>query len=72
LAKLSPEDRKLVEKQRFCVVETGNRLGAMGPPVKLLIQGQPVFLCCEGCRQQALDKPQEMLTRAKKQSGGAP
>jgi membrane fusion protein, copper/silver efflux system len=72
LAKLSPEDRKRAEKQRFCVVETKNRLGSMGPPVKLMIKGQPVFLCCEGCRQEALDKPQEMLTRVKKLTGGAP
>jgi hypothetical protein len=49
LAQLSPEDRKLAEAQRICPV-TENRLGSMGPPVKVALEGQPVFLCCDGCR----------------------
>jgi membrane fusion protein, copper/silver efflux system len=48
LAKLSPEDRRLAEQQRFCAVQKENsRLGSMGVPVKLLLKGRPVFLCCE-------------------------
>jgi hypothetical protein len=52
LAKLSSDDRKLVETQRSCPI-TGNRLGSMGPPVKVMIDGQPVFLCCDGCKDEA-------------------
>ena len=33
LAKLGEEDRKIAEEQKFCAIETGNRLGAMGKPV---------------------------------------
>src|SRR5438105_2693824 len=48
LAKLSPEDRKLAEKQRYCAVEGDeSRLGAMGPPVKVMVKGKPVFICCK-------------------------
>src|SRR6266849_6320310 len=50
LAKLSAADRRLAEAQRFCAVQTENRLGSMGLPVKVMVQNQPVFLCCSGCR----------------------
>src|SRR5207302_7854934 len=40
LAKLSSDDRKLTESQRFCPILPTNRLGSMGPPVKLIIEGQ--------------------------------
>ena len=53
LAKLSPADRQLAERQRFCVVSTSNRLGSMGAPAKVMINGQPVFLCCDGCEDEA-------------------
>jgi hypothetical protein len=61
LAKLSPEDRQLAEAQGYCPVMTDNRLGVMGPPVKLVIGTQPVFLCCAGCRTRALANPDRTL-----------
>ena len=64
-AQLSSEDRKLAETQRYCAVLDDNRLGAMGPPIKVLVEGQPVFLCCESCRDKALANPQATLARAK-------
>lgn len=73
LAKLSIKDRRLAEEQRFCAVQNENRLGSMGVPVKLMIQGQPVFLCCEGCRDEALANPTKTLERVnqlKKRHGG--
>jgi Cu(I)/Ag(I) efflux system membrane fusion protein len=62
LGKLSTEDRRLAEGQKYCPI-TGNRLGSMGVPVKLVLKGQPVFLCCEGCIEQA--KANETRTLAK-------
>lgn len=53
LAKLSPEDRKLAEEQKYCAVLTKNLLGSMGVPEKVTINGQPVFLCCDGCETRA-------------------
>ncbi|MBA3484206.1 MAG: efflux RND transporter periplasmic adaptor subunit [Pirellulales bacterium] len=68
LAELSPEDRRLAEPQRFCAVLTKNRLGSMGPPVKLVIEGKPTFLCCDGCRAKALANPQRTIESAAKLS----
>jgi Cu(I)/Ag(I) efflux system membrane fusion protein len=45
---LSPEDRRLVTKQKLCPV-TDQPLGSMGTPFRLVVEGRTVFLCCEGC-----------------------
>jgi Cu(I)/Ag(I) efflux system membrane fusion protein len=63
LAKLSDADRKLAEQQRFCAVLTTSPLGSMGAPVKVMVDGQPVFVCCEGCREEALSDPQVTLAK---------
>jgi multidrug efflux pump subunit AcrA (membrane-fusion protein) len=63
LAKLDPEDRKLAESQRYCPVLTDNQLGIMGKPVKVLVKGQPVLLCCKGCVNKALADPTKTLTK---------
>jgi hypothetical protein len=62
LAKLSPEDRRLVEEQVFCAAQKENsRLGSMGVPLKLMIRGQPAFVCCEGCAEEAREHPTQTL-----------
>lgn len=73
LAKLIPEDRKLAEEQQYCAVETENQLGSMGVPYKVMINEQPVFLCCDGCETRAkahadrtLAKVQQLRDKAKK------
>lgn len=53
LAKLSPEDRKLAASQKFCPVLTDSPLGSMGVPVKVVVNNQPVFVCCNGCSKSA-------------------
>jgi Cu(I)/Ag(I) efflux system membrane fusion protein len=63
LAKLSDDDRKLAEAQQYCPVLDQNLLGVMGTPIKVVLDGQPVFLCCKGCQKTAQDKPQEMLAK---------
>ncbi len=62
-AKLSPADRALVEAQEWCVVSTDERLGSMGPPLKLDIKGQPVFVCCKGCKRKAESDPDKTLAK---------
>ncbi len=61
LAKLKPEDRKLAEAQKFCAIQTKNRLGAMGTPIKITVKDQPVFLCCNGCVSKAQANPDKTL-----------
>ncbi len=54
LSGLTPEDKKLAMSQRFCPIRTHDRLGAMGTPQKLTIEGKPVFVCCKGCVDKAV------------------
>ena len=61
LAELGPADRKLAEEQTYCAVQNNNRLGSMGEPVKVMVSGQPVFLCCDGCRKKAVADPDKTL-----------
>ena len=66
LAKLSAEDRALAEKQADCVVG-GDALGSMGMPIKLDLDGTPVFICCEGCRDSAIENKDEILANLVKE-----
>ena len=70
LAGLSADDRKLAEAQRFCAVENENLLGSMGKPVKLVIEGQAVFLCCAGCEDGAKADPKQTLAKVKELKEG--
>ena len=54
LAALSAEDQKFAKAQRFCPVMTYDRLGTMGTPMKVSIDGKPVFLCCKACKDEAI------------------
>jgi hypothetical protein len=60
LARLKPADRELAEAQRFCPV-LKRRLGEMGPPIKMVIKGQPLFVCCKGCARKAQANPEKTL-----------
>ena len=62
-AKLSPEDRALVEAQEWCVISETERLGSMGAPIKLMIKEQPVFICCKGCERKAEANPDQTLAK---------
>jgi hypothetical protein len=64
LAQLDAADRAVAKQQKFCAVETENELGSMGVPVKVMIKGKPVFLCCNGCRKTAEAEPDKVLARA--------
>jgi hypothetical protein len=63
LAQLSDEDRQLAEAQTFCVVNSDIELGCVGVPYKTTIEGRPVFLCCENCKNAALKDPKATLAR---------
>ncbi|HMP78586.1 MAG TPA: hypothetical protein PKD54_03985 [Pirellulaceae bacterium] len=39
------------------------QLGSMGTPIKVDVKGQPVYLCCEGCRNRLLADPERYLQR---------
>jgi predicted small lipoprotein YifL len=60
-AGLSPEDRALADAQDYCAVMTKQKLGSMGTPMKVMVKGQPVFICCKGCKSTAEDEPDQTL-----------
>lgn len=62
LSDLSAEDRDLVERQGICPVAE-YRLGSMGTPKKVDVNGKPVFICCEGCRERLLSEPDKYLAK---------
>lgn len=62
LSKLSEQDRSLVEKQKICPV-ADYQLGSMGTPIKIDVNGTPVFICCEGCRESLLEEPETYLAK---------
>lgn len=66
LDKLPEADRSLAEKQRFCPMMDTTRLGSMGAPVKLMLDGKPVFVCCKECAEEAKDDPKKVLAKAEK------
>lgn len=66
LGKLSREDQRLAQAQGYCPILQDNRLGSMGTPVKVMIKGQPVFLCCPGCEEEALADPDATLAKVAK------
>ncbi len=62
LAALEEGDREGVARQKVCPV-TGAALGSMGNPIKVLIDGQPLFLCCKGCVAKVKKDPAAFLPK---------
>lgn len=64
LSKLPPAERSRAEQQRICPV-TMMSLGSMGAPAKVDVNGEMVFICCEGCRESLLEHPKQYLEKLK-------
>lgn len=62
LAKLPPDERAAAEKQRICPV-SGERLGTMGVPPKVEVQGRTAWLCCKGCEEDLKSDPGKYLAK---------
>jgi len=62
LNKLPPADRALAMAQKFCPIAE-EPLGSMGVPIKVMLNGTPVFVCCSGCDKAALKNPEETLRK---------
>jgi hypothetical protein len=65
LAKLSPEDRKLAEEQKYCPIMEDKLLGERGKPVKTIVKGEVVFVCCKGCLKRVNADPDGTVTKVK-------
>jgi hypothetical protein len=62
LAAVKQTDKELIEKQKTCPV-TDQTLGAMGKPVKVVVKGRTVFLCCAGCKKKIMADPDKYLKK---------
>lgn len=62
-AKLPVADLPLAEAHLFCPIQKESRLGSMGPPVKVMLDGKPVFLCCKACDGTARKDPKSTLSK---------
>jgi hypothetical protein len=58
----SAEDKLLAAKQKICPV-TGKPLDSMGGPVRLVVEGRTVFVCCEGCEGPLRQEPAKYLSK---------
>lgn len=63
LAALSEGDKTGVAEQKVCPV-TGASLGSMGDPIKAMVDGRPVYLCCKGCVAKVNNDPETYLAKA--------
>ncbi len=66
LAKLPDTERREVLEQELCVVLEDSKLGSMGVPLRLVIEGKPVYICCKGCTKEALADPKATLAKVDK------
>jgi hypothetical protein len=62
LSELSDADRTAALAQKVCPV-TDKPLGSMGKPPKVTVEGQEVFLCCDGCEEELKSNPAVYLTK---------
>ena len=56
-------DRPAVEAQGACPV-MNQPLGEHGTPIKILVDGQPVFVCCKGCVSSVREDPDQFLAKS--------
>ncbi len=63
LAKLPLEERMAIKAQKYCAVAGNSFLGSMGAPIKLTLDGKPVYLCCGGCTKKAQANPTATLVK---------
>jgi hypothetical protein len=61
LSQLGPEDQQLAEHQKYCPMMEGVRLGEMGRPYKVTVQGDSMFVCCKSCVLAAQKEPDRAL-----------
>jgi hypothetical protein len=60
--KPTDDDERLIARQKLCPV-TDEPLGSMGKPVRVVVEGRPVFLCCKGCDAELKRDPKTYLAK---------
>ena len=55
--------------QKTCPV-TGEALGSMGPPIPVAVNGQTVYVCCQGCAGKVRKNPDAYLPKVLQERQG--
>jgi Cu(I)/Ag(I) efflux system membrane fusion protein len=55
-------DEELIAFQKTCPV-TGARLGSMGPPLKVKVGEEAVFLCCQACEKPLQENTEQHMAK---------
>jgi hypothetical protein len=63
LASLGPEEKRIAEQQKYCPIMDNVRLGEIGRPFKITVNGVTAYVCCENCVQEAQDEPEWALSK---------
>ncbi len=62
-------DQPAIDRQKVCPV-MDEPLGGMGPPIKVIMGDQVVFLCCRGCIKKLKADPVKYLAKVHATTGG--
>ncbi len=62
IKELPAADQQLAMKQVFCPV-SNDKLGEMGKPFKVTVDGRTVFLCCDGCEDKIKADPKKYFAQ---------
>ncbi|HEX8201184.1 MAG TPA: hypothetical protein VF590_11905 [Isosphaeraceae bacterium] len=65
IEKLPEAERGAALAQKVCPV-SGENLGSMGAPIKEVVGGRTVFICCKGCEKELQDDPDTFLAKLKR------
>jgi hypothetical protein len=60
------DDETLIARQKVCPVTDEPLGGAMGRPVKLMVDGRVVFICCKACERELRSEPKKYLGKVPK------
>jgi hypothetical protein len=55
-------EEEAIARQKKCPVSDED-LGSMGPPVRVVVDGRIVFLCCSGCKSTLESEPGKYLAK---------
>jgi YHS domain-containing protein len=61
-AKATKADAATIARQRLCPV-SGEPLNSMGGAWKVIVRGEPVFVCCKGCVRTVQENPVQYLSK---------
>jgi len=65
ISELPESEQAAALEQKICPV-SDKPIGSMGKPIKVSLEGQDVFVCCEGCVDMVKEEPEKYLAKLNK------